>query len=72
MNGVQAIVVRLDGRPHSMPLGSTLADLISTLGGPPEAVATAVNDLFVPRAQRGGHLLQPGDSVLLFQPIVGG
>ena len=72
MNAAQTIVVRLDGRPHPMPLGSTLADLIATLGRPPEAVATAVNDRFVPRAQRGGHLLQPGDSVLLFQPIVGG
>lgn len=72
MNGTQTIEVHLDGHPRRMPLGSTLADLVATLDGPPEAVATAVNDRFVPRAQRGGHLLQPGDSVLLFQPIVGG
>jgi sulfur carrier protein len=35
-------------------------------------VGTAVNGSFVARAQRDGRVLQAGDEVLLFQPIVGG
>jgi thiamine biosynthesis protein ThiS len=35
-------------------------------------VATSVNGVFVPRTQRGSFVLQMGDAVLLFQPIVGG
>lgn len=72
MSDPQTIVVLLDGRPHTLPVGSTLADLIAITEHPPTAVATAVNDQFVPRGQRAQHLLQPDDSVLLFQPIVGG
>lgn len=64
--------VQLDGRPHDVPPGTTLAALVERLGHAPDTVATAVNGGFVPRAARASHTLQPGDAVLLFQPIVGG
>ncbi|WP_280156304.1 sulfur carrier protein ThiS [Piscinibacter sp. XHJ-5] len=71
-SGLRMMEIRLDDRPHGVDDGITLADLIAQLGHLPEQVGTAVNGVFVPRARRVAHVLQPGDAVLLFQPIVGG
>jgi len=68
----EALVIRLDGRPHAVPAGSTLAALVETLGHAPDAVATAVNGDFVPRGQRAAQQLRADDAVLFFQPITGG
>ena len=54
------------------PVGLTLAALLSAQGMNAELVATAVNGAFIPRTQRATTLLQPGDTVLTFQAIVGG
>lgn len=54
------------------PEGLTLAALLDAQGVDAAAVATAVNGEFVPRSQRDTTLLQPGDTVLTFQAIVGG
>jgi sulfur carrier protein len=51
---------------------ATLADLVSALGQPPQALATAVNGEFVPRAVRASVQLREGDAVFTFQPITGG
>lgn len=67
-----AIALTLDGRPHSVPANTTLAALVAALGHSPNKVTTAVNGLFVARDRRDACLLQPGDAVLLFAPIVGG
>lgn len=72
MNELTAIALTLDGKPHSLPANSSLAALVASLGHTPNKVSTAVNGLFVPRGQREACLLQEGDAVLLFQPIVGG
>jgi sulfur carrier protein len=68
----ESITVLLDGEPRALPQGCTLAMLVASLQHAPTAVTTAVNGAFVPRGQREQHLLQEGDAVLLFQPIVGG
>jgi sulfur carrier protein len=68
----EAIAVSLDGKPHSVRAGSTLSDLVAALGHAPNKVTSAVNGLFVARNQRDACQLQPGDAVLLFQPIEGG
>ena len=68
----QDIDVALDGRPHQVRRGTTLAMLVSELGHRPEQVTTAVNGTFVRRDERAACVLQAGDAVLLFQPIVGG
>ncbi len=68
----ESIELLLDGRPHQVPAHTTLATLVATLGHAPEQVTTAVNGVFVRRDQRAECQLQPGDAVLLFQPIVGG
>lgn len=68
----ESIGLLLDGRPHEVPAGTTLAALIASLGHAPDKVTTAVNGQFVRRDHRDACKLQPGDAVLLFQPIVGG
>lgn len=72
MNAVATISISLDGARLDLPPDTSLAALLERLGHAPAAVATAVNGSFVARAQRAQRLLQPGDAVLLFQPIVGG
>ncbi|MBA4262049.1 MAG: thiamine biosynthesis protein ThiS [Comamonadaceae bacterium] len=54
------------------PEGLTLAALLTAQGVNAEQVATAVNGTFIPRTQRATTPLQPGDTVLTFQAIVGG
>lgn len=54
------------------PEGLTLAALLAAQGVKAEQVATAVNGEFVPRTQREVTVLQPGDTVLTFEAIVGG
>jgi sulfur carrier protein len=65
------IDVKVDDRPHQVPSGTTLAELVAQLGHEAQAVSTAVNGSFVPRAQRD-RTLESGDAVLLFKAIVGG
>jgi sulfur carrier protein len=72
MNAPITITVALDGHPHRIPAGTTLAALVAGLEYAPSAVATAVNGRFVARGLREERQLQAGDSVLLFQPIAGG
>jgi sulfur carrier protein len=68
----QDLQIQLDGRPHQVPVGTSLAALLASLVQLPQAVATSVNGVFVPRSQRESCVLHAGDAVLLFQPIVGG
>ncbi|HEX6704750.1 MAG TPA: sulfur carrier protein ThiS [Albitalea sp.] len=66
------IELLLDNRPHRVAAGTTLAVLVGQLGHQPRDVGTALNGRFVPRDERAASVLQAGDAVLLFQPIVGG
>lgn len=54
------------------PAGLTLSALLIAQKVNAAQVATAVNGSFVPREKRATTLLQPGDTVLTFQAIVGG
>ena len=72
MKRAATITVLLGGKPHEVLEGSTLAELVASLGHAPNAVTTAVDGVFVARGQRDGRLLRAGEAVLLFQPIVGG
>ena len=72
MSPAFAATVRVDGEPHALPDGCTLAELLSGLGHAPESIAVAVNGEFVPRALRASHLLHDGDQVVCFKAIVGG
>lgn len=64
--------ITVNGAPRTVDDHATLADLVSALGQPPQALATAVNGEFVPRGAREGVQLRAGDAVFTFQPITGG
>jgi sulfur carrier protein len=72
MKAADTITVALDGQPHLLPVGTTLAALVAQLDHAPAGVTTALNGVFVPRGERNQHVLADADAVLLFQPIVGG
>lgn len=59
---------------QTMPLSSrtTLAALLAALGEECKGMATAVNGEFVAREERDACVLEAGDSVTVFRPIVGG
>lgn len=65
------LALTVNGQPAHTQAG-TLQDWVQTQGLAPEAVATALNGRFVPREARAACLLQAGDAILSFQPIVGG
>jgi sulfur carrier protein len=66
------IHITLNGEPIEKPHGISLAGLIASLDQSPSALATAVNQNFVPRDARDARLLLEGDAVFTFQPITGG
>lgn len=70
--GTLTVDVSVNGQAHALVAFSTLADLIGRLGHMPGGVATALNGEFVARGQRHERVLRDGDSVICFQPIVGG
>lgn len=65
-------LVHVNGQAEPWRDGLDIAALLAQHGTAPEAVATALNGEFVPRALRASTLLQPGDSLTLFAAIVGG
>ncbi len=66
------ITIHLDDQALRLPEGSTLEQLMIQQQRTPESVATARNGQFVARDARPGTVLNDGDQVLLFKPIVGG
>ena len=66
------ISITINGEIRAVPSGISLAALIASLGSTPQALATAVNQIFVPRTEREQRTLVDGDAVFTFQPITGG
>jgi sulfur carrier protein len=62
----------LNGAPHQVMPGSTLADLVEALSLSNQAVALAVNRNVVPRQQWRERGMQPGDQVDVVRAIGGG
>ncbi|MDB5936738.1 MAG: thiamine biosynthesis protein ThiS [Massilia sp.] len=62
----------LNGAPHQLAPGATLADLIEALALSQQALALAVNRNVVPRQQWRERALQPGDQVDVVHAIGGG
>lgn len=65
-------MLTFNGTDLPCPEGLTLAQLLDEQGLEADTIATAVNGAFVPRTLRATTPLQPGDTVLTFQAIVGG
>lgn len=71
MNAAPTITVTVNGQITQIaPL--SLEELLAMQGLAPDAVATAVNDDFVPRDQRAHCQLHDGDAVFTFVAITGG
>lgn len=75
---MSTIHISVNGTEHDIASGTTLAQLITHLqssagqADDPAAIATAVNEIFIPRLKRGDTVLSDGDQVFTFSPITGG
>jgi sulfur carrier protein len=64
--------IMLNGAPHQVAPGATLADLIEALSLSNQALALAVNRNVVPRQQWRERGVRPGDQVEVVRAIGGG
>ncbi|KQY81048.1 MULTISPECIES: sulfur carrier protein ThiS [Roseateles] len=62
----------LNNEPRPWRPDLSVATLLAEQGRAADAVATALNGAFLPRARRETTLIQPGDALTLIQPITGG
>ncbi len=64
--------ILVNGEPHALPPGGTLAALLSALELPPEWVLVELNGEPVPRERYGATRLSAGDRLELATPMAGG
>jgi sulfur carrier protein len=73
MHGVGTVLdVILNGEPHQVPEGATVADLVTGLGSDPRTVAVERNGELVPRARFAGTALAAGDRIEVVRFVQGG
>ena len=78
MQKINMITVKVNGENKQLPEGTLLSQLVEILQQEaghepdPSLLATAVNEVFVPRQQRANHILNDQDEVFTFSPITGG
>ena len=63
--------IMINGENHDVDK-QTLAELLDSLGHESTTVATALNGVFVPLAERESNLLQAEDAVEIIAPMAGG
>jgi thiamine biosynthesis protein ThiS len=66
------IEIQLNGEPHELPAGSTLAGLLEQLGRDPRTVAIEHNRQIVPRARYSETPLSDGDQIEVVHFVQGG
>lgn len=64
--------ITLNGVPHAVAAGSTIARLLEDQGMGGRRVAVEVNQAIVPRGAHGRHQLVDGDRVEIVQALGGG
>ncbi|MEL6325034.1 MAG: sulfur carrier protein ThiS [Pseudomonadota bacterium] len=62
----------LNGEPRDVPPGTTLSDLVLTLGPDPRGIAIERNREIVPKSQHGAVVLADGDQLEVVQFVGGG
>ena len=62
----------VNGERHDVAAGSTVADLLATLGVANAGIAVAVNACVVRRAAFGDYHLCDGDAVEIVRAVAGG
>jgi len=66
------IEIQLNGAPHPIAEGTTLAELVEQLGHAGRRVALEVNREIVPKSQHAKRPLAAGDRVELVHALGGG
>jgi sulfur carrier protein len=69
---VNAMQIELNGKPHTLPEGADLVQLIAALELTGKAVAVAVNRQVVPVQSWAAHVLVEADRVDVVRAIGGG
>jgi len=66
--------VTLNGAPHELPDGATVADAVEAVGAPSDGrgVAVAVDGEVVPRSVWAAHSLNADDRVEVLRAVQGG
>jgi len=72
MAAAPLLEVVLNGEPHRIPEGATVADLVAGLGRDPRTVAVERNGDLVPRARFSETLLGAGDRLEVVHFVQGG
>ncbi|MGP9765366.1 sulfur carrier protein ThiS [Halomonas sp. AOP13-D3-9] len=67
-----SIQIRLNGEPHTLSTGLTVADLVEQLGLSGRRIAVEINEEIVPRSQHADTRLVDGDHVEVVHAIGGG
>ncbi len=66
------IELRLNGQPHTVAQGCTVAALLASLGLRREGVAVAIDGRVVPRSSHEQRQLQAGEDVEVVVAVGGG
>ena len=66
------VAITLNGAPHSIPEGCTVAELLDALGLRRDGVAVAVDMQVVPRSAHAGRTIRAGERVEVVQAVGGG
>ncbi|MBB5208928.1 sulfur carrier protein ThiS [Chiayiivirga flava] len=66
------MTILLNGEPHTLADGTTIAALLAELGHGERRVAVEVNREIVPRGRHATHVLDDGDTVELVHAMGGG
>jgi len=66
------MTIVLNGQPHEVPEGTTLEDLVLSLGLDPRGFAAAVDGKVVPRARHAAVVLARGAHVEIIRAVGGG
>ncbi len=64
--------IELNGEPHAIAGGTTVASLIEELALTGKRLAVEVNEEVVPRGRHAEHVLESGDRVEIVHAIGGG
>ncbi len=66
------VLVAVNGEQRTVPVGTTLGQLVATVTGLPAGIAAAVNSEIVPRRAWDGMALRDGDRVEVVTAVQGG
>ena len=71
-SGQEDLTLTVNGAVHRLPAGSTVLDLLRTLGVPADQAAVERNGDVVPRREHGAQLLGDGDTIEVLTFVGGG